>query len=106
MGRRGYSPELRRKLLDLLEAGLNVADVARDLPISQETIDLSVAQTGPHRPRSAVGAEHRREDRAGRRTQEDPGVGVRDCGDRARDGAGAGRGAPMRPVRGHQGDGH
>jgi transposase-like protein len=38
MGRRGYPPEFRRKVLDLLEAGGRVAEVARDLQISQETI--------------------------------------------------------------------
>lgn len=38
MGRRGYSPEFRRKVLDLLEAGRKVADVARDLGISDRTI--------------------------------------------------------------------
>lgn len=38
MGRRGYPPEFRRKVLDLLAAGRTVADVARDLPISPESI--------------------------------------------------------------------
>ncbi|WP_040155180.1 transposase [Mobilicoccus massiliensis] len=38
MGRRGYPPEFRRKVLDLLEAGRSVAQVARDLDISQESI--------------------------------------------------------------------
>ena len=38
MGRRGYPPEFRRKVLDLLAAGRTVADVARDLQISQESI--------------------------------------------------------------------
>lgn len=38
MGRRGYPPEFRRKVLDLLEAGRKVADVARDLQVSQEAI--------------------------------------------------------------------
>jgi hypothetical protein len=28
MGRRGYPPEFRRKVLDLIEAGRKVADVA------------------------------------------------------------------------------
>jgi transposase-like protein len=31
MGRRGYPPEFRRKVLDLVEAGRSVAGVARDL---------------------------------------------------------------------------
>jgi len=38
MGRRGYPPEFRRKVLDLLDAGRTVADVARDLGISQQSI--------------------------------------------------------------------
>ena len=38
MGRRGYSPEFRRKVLDLIDAGRKVADVARDLGISSQTI--------------------------------------------------------------------
>ncbi len=38
MGRRGYPPEFRRKVLDLVEAGRPVADVARDLGISAESI--------------------------------------------------------------------
>jgi putative transposase len=38
MGRRGYPPEFRRKVLDLIEAGRKVADVARDLGISDQTI--------------------------------------------------------------------
>ena len=38
MGRRGYPPEFRRKVLDLVEAGRSVTDVARDLGISSESI--------------------------------------------------------------------
>ena len=38
MGRRGYPAEFRRKVLDLVEAGRPVADVARDLGISAESI--------------------------------------------------------------------
>lgn len=38
MGRRGYPPEFRRKVLDLLDAERTVADVARDLGISQQSI--------------------------------------------------------------------
>ena len=38
MGRRGYPPEFRRKVLDLVDAGRPVADVARDLGISAESI--------------------------------------------------------------------
>jgi transposase-like protein len=35
VGRKGYSPEFRRKAVDLLRAGRSVTDVARDLEISQ-----------------------------------------------------------------------
>jgi transposase len=38
VGRRGYPPEFRRRVLDLVEAGRRVADVARDLGISAESI--------------------------------------------------------------------
>ncbi|MCX5044616.1 IS3 family transposase [Aldersonia sp. NBC_00410] len=38
MGRSGYPPEFRRRVLDLVEAGRKVADVARDLGISDQTI--------------------------------------------------------------------
>ncbi|MGN9894018.1 transposase [Micromonospora sp. L31] len=38
MGRRGYPPEFKRKVLDLLEAGRSVTDVARDLGISGQSI--------------------------------------------------------------------
>ena len=38
MGRRGYPPEFRRKVLDLVASGRSVADVARDLDISEQSI--------------------------------------------------------------------
>ncbi len=38
MGRRGYPPEFRRKVLDLVESGRPVVDVARDLGISAQSI--------------------------------------------------------------------
>jgi transposase len=38
VGRRGYPPEFRRKVLDLVDAGRSVADVARDLGISEQSI--------------------------------------------------------------------
>ena len=38
MGRRGYPSEFRRKVLDLIDAGRKVRDVARDLGISEQTI--------------------------------------------------------------------
>ncbi len=38
MGRMGYPPEVRRRVLDLVAAGRRVADVARDLGISDQTV--------------------------------------------------------------------
>lgn len=38
MGRRGYPPEFRRKVLDLLEQGRTVVQVAHDLDISEQSI--------------------------------------------------------------------
>jgi transposase len=40
MGRRGYPPEFRRRVLDLLGAGRRVTDLARDLGVSSQTIYL------------------------------------------------------------------
>jgi transposase-like protein len=38
MARRGYPPEFRRKVLDLVEAGRPVREVAHDLGISEQTV--------------------------------------------------------------------
>ena len=38
MGRRGYSPEFRRKVLDLIAGGKSVAETATVLGISDQTI--------------------------------------------------------------------
>jgi transposase-like protein len=38
MARRGYPPEFRQRVLDLIAAGRPVADVARDLGISDQTV--------------------------------------------------------------------
>ena len=40
MGRRGYPPEFRRRVLELVEAGRLVAEIAGDLGISEQTIYL------------------------------------------------------------------
>ena len=37
-GRRGYPAELRRRVIDLLATGWKVADVARDLGVSEQAI--------------------------------------------------------------------
>ncbi len=39
MGRRSYPAESRRRVLDLHAAGRTVADLARDLKVSDQTID-------------------------------------------------------------------
>jgi transposase-like protein len=38
MGRRGYPSEFRRRVLDLIESGRKIAEVAEDLGISDQTI--------------------------------------------------------------------
>ena len=38
MGRRGYPPEFRRRVLDLVASGRKVSEVAFDLDISDQTI--------------------------------------------------------------------
>lgn len=38
MARRGYPPEFRRKVVDLVESGRRVVEVARDLEISEQSI--------------------------------------------------------------------
>lgn len=38
MGRKGYPPEFRRRVLDLVESSRTIADVARDLDISEQSI--------------------------------------------------------------------
>jgi hypothetical protein len=39
VGRRGYPPEFRRKVLDLVASGRKVAQVAFDLEISEQPLD-------------------------------------------------------------------
>jgi transposase len=38
MGRRGYPGEFRQRVLDLVAAGRRIADIARDLGISDQTV--------------------------------------------------------------------
>jgi len=38
MARRGYSPEFRKRVIELVEGGRKVAEVADDLGISEQTI--------------------------------------------------------------------
>jgi transposase-like protein len=38
MARRGYPPEFRRRVIDLIEGGRKVAEVAAELEVSKQTI--------------------------------------------------------------------
>ncbi|MEZ5202887.1 MAG: transposase [Acidimicrobiales bacterium] len=38
LGRKGYPAEFRRRVLDLVDAGRPIADIARDLGISDQTV--------------------------------------------------------------------
>lgn len=38
MGRKGYPAEFRRRVLDLVETGRPIAEIARDLGISDQTV--------------------------------------------------------------------
>jgi transposase-like protein len=38
MARRGYPPEFRRRVIDLVEGGRKVAEVAVELEVSEQTI--------------------------------------------------------------------
>ena len=38
MARRGYPAEFRRRVIELIESGKKVAEVARDLEVSEQTI--------------------------------------------------------------------
>ncbi len=38
MARRGYPPEFRRRVVDLVEGGRKVSEVAVDLEVSEQTI--------------------------------------------------------------------
>lgn len=37
-GRRGYPPEFRRRAVDLVDSGRRVADVARDLGVTEQSV--------------------------------------------------------------------
>jgi transposase-like protein len=50
VGRRGYPPEFRRKVLDLVESGRSAADVARDLELSEQSIYVWRRQDRRSRP--------------------------------------------------------
>jgi transposase-like protein len=60
MGRSGCPPELRRRAVDLVESGRKVADVARDLGVSEQSIYVWRRQEGIDRvlEPSTTTAEH------------------------------------------------
>ena len=60
MGRRGYPPEFRRKVLDLVEAGTQDRR-GRCTTWNQRPVDLLVAAARPHRPGSRAGPDQRRD---------------------------------------------
>jgi hypothetical protein len=41
MARRGYPPEFRKRIIELVEGGRRVAEIANDLGISEQTIGLT-----------------------------------------------------------------
>jgi putative transposase len=53
MGRRGYPPEFRRKVLDLVEAGRPIAEALGN----ERPVDLHLASPGPHRQRADSSSE-------------------------------------------------
>jgi transposase-like protein len=69
MGRRGYPAEFRRKVLDLVESGRPVADVAKALGISDQTIYTWRREVRMRGPRA--GTDLRGEARAGGRQAAD-----------------------------------
>ena len=103
MGRRGYPPEFRRKVLDLVAAGRPVADVARDLGISaqsiytwrrQDRIDKGLEPGLTSAEKAELSAAKRRI--AELETELAIHRRARSC---------SGRWCPQKAVRGHRGDG-
>jgi putative transposase len=76
MGRRGYPPEFRRKVLDLVEAGRPIAEVAKALG-NERPVDLHLASPGPYRPGPVARSEQPREGGAGGRPPSDRAAGDR-----------------------------
>ena len=44
MARRGYPPEFRRRVVDLVEGGRKVFEIAAELEVSEQTIYTSACQ--------------------------------------------------------------
>jgi transposase len=100
---KGYPPEFRCRVLDLIASGRKVADIARDLGVSGQTI-YKLASAGSCRPWGGARPQERRARRAGDAQAADQ---------PARGGARRHQSAPraaeraVRPkaVRGYRGDG-
>ncbi len=69
MARRGYPPEFRRRVVDLVEGGRKVSDVAAELEVSEQTIytwrrqariDAGLEAGVPTAEQSELGAAKRR----------------------------------------------
>ena len=71
MGRKGYPAEFRRRALDLVAAGKTVAEVARLLEVSDQSI-YAVAAAGADRQGGAAGVELTGAGRAARGSAADP----------------------------------
>ena len=95
MGRKGYPAEFRRRALDLVAAGKTVAEVARLLEVSDQSI-YTLAAAGADRPGRAAGAELGGARGAAGGAAADPGARDRAGGAPSRRRAAEGVGAPKR----------
>src|SRR5918995_3149189 len=95
MGRRGYPPEFRRKVLDLVEAGRAIAEIAQALGISDQSIYTWRRQDRIDRGLES-GLTSTEKGRAGRGQAPHRRAGDRTAGDAPGDGAGPRGGAPKR----------
>ena len=48
MARRGYPPEFRRRVVDLVEGGRKVSEVAVELEVSEQTIFSAIGRIASH----------------------------------------------------------
>ena len=76
MARNGYPVEFRQRVVDLVESGRRVAEVAAELGIIR-AVDLNMAPTGSHRCWCRTGIELSGARRADGSSQTNPGVGNR-----------------------------
>ena len=95
MARKGYPAEFRRRALDLVAAGKPVAEVARLLEVSDQSI-YTLAAAGADRPWRAAGVELGRAGGAAGGAAADPGARDRAGGASAGGRAVEGVGAPKR----------